>query len=204
MFVLFSFNFLLHILHLWITQLWKNDTLCIIFLAYFILSCVTSMKTVHTLCTVSIFNWFFLFGRVHFYNVVMQSFLGLYSCESADICKPAVFSVIMNLLSLLYFSACFQFSSITVLTCVTLVMKISYVVSVFVFLHYMSVEYIAQVLEKLAASVWRVGVCRKWYCSDYADRGLLRATGLEQAVVQSGPFQLPNLVDRKHISSETA
>lgn len=77
-------------------------------------------------------------------------------------------------------------------------MKVRYVVPAFVFLYYMSVEYIAQVLEKLAASVWRVGVCREWYCSGYIDRGFLRATGRwERDVVQSGPFQLPNLVDRK-------
>jgi len=63
-------------------QLWKNDYLCINFVACFILSCVTSTKTVHTLCTVSISNLFFLFGRVHFNNVVMHRFLGLYSCES--------------------------------------------------------------------------------------------------------------------------
>jgi len=68
-------------------------------------------------------------------------------------------------------------------------MKVWYVVPDFVFLHYMSLEYISQVLEKLAASVWRVGVCREWYCSGYLDRGLLRVTGRwEQAVVQSAHF----------------
>jgi hypothetical protein len=61
-------------------------------------------------------------------------------------------SVSSFLLQLLY--------SITVLTCVYLNMKVRYVVRVLVFLHYISDEYTAQVVEELAASLLRDGVHR--------------------------------------------